>query len=207
MDLDKIKSVIIEQLNTTDKLTSLKLQNHIYGCFVIMEDIAQNTVTTSGTIIEYPASSFDFDKQFSTIGLRYGFVSDTLLTLDRVSDTYKNMWMECFSTIDLLQDISVVDEIEDVLISSINSIIDKDNAYFTAALDTGVLPDEWVIKLVELIELSEVDSSNIAKENTPLIEKATIEKPIKKLSHTRKNGNRRSTPVIRKRLLNITRRK
>ena len=57
------------------------VQNHLYGCFIIMEDIAQHKVNVDGTIISTPKFTFDLDKQFSEIGLRYGFAMDTKLAL------------------------------------------------------------------------------------------------------------------------------
>ena len=60
-----IQSTVLNQLNTTDCLYSLMIQNHLYGCFIIMEDIAQHKVNVDGTVISTPKFTFDLDKQFS----------------------------------------------------------------------------------------------------------------------------------------------
>ena len=100
---NKIKSVIINQLNGASGLYSLKLQNHIYGCFIIMEDIAQKAVDVSGTLIRGEKFTFDFDKQFSEIGLRYGFVMDTKLLLGTFMPEYKETWISYFENIHVSQ--------------------------------------------------------------------------------------------------------
>ena len=109
MDLPKIKSVVLNQLTNTNGLYSLKLQNHIYGCFIVMEDIAQHTIDISGTTLSTPKFTFDYDKQFNEIGLRYGFAMDTKLTLDIFTPEYKATWLQYFKDIDIAQDINEVD--------------------------------------------------------------------------------------------------
>ena len=46
MDVTALKNAVEQQLSGSG-LYSLQLQNHIYGCFIIMEDIAQKTVELS----------------------------------------------------------------------------------------------------------------------------------------------------------------
>ena len=70
MDLSKIKSAVLNQLTNTNGLDSLKVQNHIYGCFLLMEDIAEKVISIAGTIVSTPKFTFDFDRQrMSMIGL------------------------------------------------------------------------------------------------------------------------------------------
>ena len=114
MDLARIKSAVLNQLINTNGLYSLKIQNHIYGCFLMMEDIAQRVVTVSDTILSTPKFSFDFDKQFSEIGIRYGFAMDTKLILDTFQPEYKASWIQYFKDIDLAQDVTEVDKISSI---------------------------------------------------------------------------------------------
>lgn len=177
MDLTKIKSAVFDQLTNTNGIYSLKLQNHIYGCFIVMEDIAQGVVDVSGTIISTSTYSFDFDKQFSDIGLRYGFIVDTKLSLDTFTPAYKETWIQYFKDIDLAQDIDEVDKIEDCLIELIQTEINVSDAFFINAIDTGSLTQEWVEKVLSLLNVDVEKDEEIQK---TALTKATSEKPLHK---------------------------
>jgi hypothetical protein len=186
MDLDNIKSVVLNQLTGTNGLYSLKLQNHIYGCFIIMEDIAQSAVDVSGNIIYTPKFSFDLGEQFVNIGIRYGFAMDGNLALDTYSDEYKNMWIELFRDIDLQKDINEVDKIEDCLIAIIQTVVNPEDAFFLSALETGSLPQEWIERAFNLINPRDEDNTS-----KTMISKAQTEKPLrtkKKLAVTRRHN-------------------
>jgi hypothetical protein len=152
MDLDKIKSAVLSELTDINGLNSLKLQNHIYGCFIIMEDIAQGVLDTSGSIISTSKFSFDLDKQFADIGIRYGFIMDTKLVLNDYDESYKEIWLKYFNDIDIQRDIEEVDKIEDCLIAVLQTSIKSDEAFFFNALDTGSLTQEWIEKALGLIK-------------------------------------------------------
>jgi hypothetical protein len=202
MDLTKIKSAVLNQLTNTNGLYSLKLQNHIYGCFIVMEDIAQGVVDVSGTIISTPTYSFDFDKQFSDIGLRYGFVVDTKLSLDTFTPTYKETWIQYFKDIDLSQDIDEVDRIEDCLIELIQKEVKAEDAFFINATDTGSLTQEWIEKVLLLLNVDVEKDEEIQK---TALTKATSEKPLNKrrrLATTR----RAKIATLNKKILAKTRR-
>ena len=199
MDLTRIKSAVLNQLTDTNGLYSLKLQNHIYGCFIIMEDIAQHVVDVSGGILSTPKFTFDSDKQFSDIGLRYGFAMDTKLALDTFTSEYKEAWLQYFKDIDISQDIAEVDKIEDALIEIVQTIVKGDDAFFVNALNTGTLPQEWIEKVLLLINPPDVEVEKTA------ISAATTEKPLarRRLATTRRA---KGTGVSNKKLLAKTRR-
>ena len=199
MDLTRIKSAVLNQLTDTNGLYSLKLQNHIYGCFIIMEDIAQHVVDVSGGILSTPKFTFDSDKQFSDIGLRYGFAMDTKLALDTFTSEYKEAWLQYFTDIDISQDIAEVDKIEDALIEIVQTIVKGDDAFFVNALNTGTLPQEWIEKVLLLINPPDVEVEKTA------ISAATTEKPLarRRLATTRRA---KGTGVSNKKLLAKTRR-
>jgi len=174
-----IRSAVLNQLNTQG-LQSLMLQNHIYGCFIIMEDIAQHNVDLDGTVISTPKFTFDLDRQFSEIGLRYGFIMDTKLALDTFNTEYKESWLRQFKDIDLSQNIEEVDKIEESLIEVIQTSVASEDAFFISALDTGSLPQEWIEKVLNLLN-EDVEIENNA------ISVALTEKPIRRrLSTTRR---------------------
>ena len=199
MDLTRIKSAVLNQLTDTNGLYSLKLQNHIYGCFIIMEDIAQHVVDVSGGILSTPKFTFDSDKQFSDIGLRYGFAMDTKLALDTFTSEYKEAWLQYFTDIDISQDIAEVDKIEDALIEIVQTTVKGDDAFFVNALNTGTLPQEWIEKVLLLINPPDVEVEKTA------ISAATTEKPLarRRLATTRRA---KGTGVSNKKLLAKTRR-
>ena len=197
--MDQIKSVVSKQLSNTNDLYSLKVQNHIYGCFILMEDIAQGVVDMSGTIITTPKFTFDFDKQFNEIGIRYGFALDTKLTLDDFSSDYKDVWINTFKEIHTKRDINEADKIEDCLIAVIQSTVSTDNAFFVSALETGSLPQDWIEKLLKLLSAQEPDVEVV----TSALSKALSEKPVKRRLAT----TRRSKVVVKpKKALAKTRR-
>lgn len=157
MDINKIKEVILSQINGTSGLYSLKIQNHIYGCFLIMEDIAQSVTSLNELCLVYPddigekKKDFHLETQFSEIGLRYGFIMDNKLELESFNAEYKAMWLDCFKTADLTHDITSVDDVEDAIIELLTVVIPKENAFFINALDTGSLSDEWVGRILKLL--------------------------------------------------------
>ena len=188
MDLTKIKSAVLNQLTNTNGLYSLKIQNHIYGCFIVMEDIAQSVVDLSGTVISTPKFSFDLDKQFSDIGLRYGFAMDTKLSLDTFNPEYKETWLRYFNDIDLAKDIEESDKVEDAIIEIVQKNTKPEEAFFIQALETGSLPQEWIEKVILLINPPLTSEKDVEVEKTALT-KATSEKPLntrRRLATTRR---------------------
>lgn len=188
MDLTRIKSAVLNQLTNTNGLYSLRLQNHIYGCFIVMEDIAQNVVDLSGTVISTPKFSFDLDKQFYDIGLRYGFAMDSKLALDTFNPEYKDTWLQYFKDVDLSKDIEESDKIEDAIIEIVQKSVKPEEAFFIHSLESGSLPQEWIEKVFLL--LNPPIENDIEVEKTALT-KATSEKPLntrRRLATTRRNG-------------------
>ena len=55
-------------LSNVHGLPSLRLQNHLYGCYLLLEDIVQKNVTLSGTTVQRQHGTFDLNKQFAEIG-------------------------------------------------------------------------------------------------------------------------------------------
>ena len=190
MDLTRIKSAVLNQLTNTNGLYSLKIQNHIYGCFIVMEDIAQHKFDVSGTLLSTPKYSFDFDRQFEEIGIRFGFALDTKLALDTYSPEYKEAWIQYFRDIDIAQDIDEVDKIEDCLIEVVQSNVGTEEAFFISALETGSLPQEWIAKLLALL------NPPSPPEEVTIISQAKTEKPIntrRRLATTRRQGKTATT--------------
>ena len=179
MDITHLKNAIQQQLTNASSLASLQLQNHIYGCFIIMEDIAQKTVELVDRQLVGPSYSFDVYQHFSEIGVRYGFVMDTKLIVESVSDAYRDAWLQTFKDLAVLQDVEYVDSTEECVIDLIQQLISPEEAYFIKALDTGSLPQAWVQKVLTLL----LPEKKVEEEPAiTAVSKAITEKPITKIS-------------------------
>jgi len=177
MDITHLKNAIQQQLTSTSGIVSLQLQNHIYGCFIMMEDIAQKTVELVDHQLVGPSYSFDIYEHFSEIGVRYGFVMDTKLIVQSVLDTYRDAWLQTFKDLSTLQNVEYVDSTEECLIDLIQQLIPEDDSYFIQALKTGSLPQSWVQKVLTLL-LSEKKVEEEPAETA--VSRAVTEKPITK---------------------------
>jgi hypothetical protein len=194
MDITHLKNAIQQQLTSVSGVASLQLQNHIYGCFIIMEDIAQKTVELSENQLVGPSYSFDIYEHFSEIGVRYGFVMDTKLILRSVSDAYRDAWLQTFRDLNVLQDIEYSDSTEECIIDLIQKLIPEQDAYFIHALKTGSLPQAWVQKVLALLLSEKSVEEEPVTTTVSAVSKAVTEKPITKvvvkqkpLAHTRRH--------------------
>jgi hypothetical protein len=216
MDLSKIRSIVFNELTNRNGLHSLKLQNHIYGCFIIMEDIAQGMFDFSNNILSTPKYSFDLDKQFPEIGLRYGFAMDSNLALDTFNSEYKETWLECFNDINKLRDINQSDRIEDMIIELVQSTVKEEESFFIHALESGSLPQEWIEKVFLFIKTNnnivstekevEVEVECEVEVKKTALTNAVSEKPLNvrhRLATTRRN---KKAPINIKKSLSKTRR-
>ena len=173
-------TVIRSALSEVKGLASLQLQNHLYGCFIIMEDIANQTISYSNGVLTGSNFTIDLNKDFSTIGLRYGFVMDTQLLLSSPNPLYKEAWMTCFQNISLKKDLITVDLIEDQLIAILKEVVPAEESFFLHSLESGSLPQEWVGKMLTLLLPKEEPSSPTSDETPSKLIQALTEKPIKK---------------------------
>jgi len=197
MDVTVLKDIVKKQLSGTSGLSSLQLQNHIYGCFLIMEDIAQNVLEYSEHQLIGPSYSFDVSKHFSDIGIRYGFAMDTKLVFKDDTPSYKETWLQTFRDLSVLKDIECVDTIEECLIEIIQQDVSADDAYFVHALETGSLPQPWVEKVLSLLQPAPVpivpsspsEESDVSTTQS-VISRARTEKPLhkpKRLARTQRH--------------------
>jgi len=182
MDTKKLESVVLTELHDKHGLDSLKVQNHIYGCFIVMEDIAESAIKKEGTMVRSEDSLvFDLDTQFSEIGIRYGFAMDTNLEYLHHSPEYKAAWLECFNSLGVSHDISVVEGIEDSVNTIIQNNVKPEDAYFMNSLEQGVLPKVWQDKVIKLILGSKPPKPVLEKEEelpTNHLSHANVEKPM-----------------------------
>jgi len=195
--MDQIQEIVRAQLSAVHGIESVQLQNHIYGCFVLMEDIAEKKIVVENDECKGTNYTFHLDNQFSQIGIRYGFAMDTKLMATTCLPEYKSAWLTIFkSTLSLEQ----VDQIEDRVIESIRTCIVPELSFFLHALDTGTLPQEWINKLLSLL-LEPVAEKPIVQ--TPVVEpvlKSILSEKPKKFRVTKRH------PVLVTKFLGKTRR-
>ena len=130
MDLTKIKSAVLNQLTNTNGLYSLKLQNHIYGCFIVMEDIAQSVVDLSGTVLyQHQSIHLIWINSFMILVFATDFAMDSKLALDTFNPEYKETWLQYFRDIDLAKDIEESDKIEDAIIEIVQKNTKPEEAF------------------------------------------------------------------------------
>lgn len=134
-------------------LASVQLQNHIYGCYLIMEDIATKTLQYHNGTLTGTNFKIDLSSEFQDIGLRYGFVMDTKLALTDIPAEYRANWMSWFLHLSTHADaLKEVDAMEDQINIVIREAVHPDDAFFMKAVETGSLPQEWTGKLIRWLQ-------------------------------------------------------
>lgn len=151
MDSSSLKAIIKKELTQTTPLRSLELQNHLYGCFIVMEDLAQHEATLEENYLVSSNSRFSLVNHFHQIGSYYGFIQDPHLELHSVSSEYRDQWMTIFREIYKSSSLDQVDTIEDAVISILQEVVPPAYDFFTQASSSGSLPQEWVMKALSLL--------------------------------------------------------
>jgi hypothetical protein len=199
MDISALENIIRQQFTCANSLQSLKIQNHIYGCFILMEDIAENTVSLTENSITGSGFSFDLDTQFENIGLRYGFVLDTKLALDSFLPEYKTQWLHHFKTCGISKNLKDVDVCEDSIITIIHQHVKEEQNFFVHALETGVLSQEWVGKILVMLTTTEDTEASFTTVATvaPVVEnnKLTVSQIEKHISKKNPLSKTKRQPV------------
>lgn len=183
-------------LSSVHGLPSLRLQNHLYGCYLLLEDIVQKSVSLTGTIIQRQHASFDLNKQFSEIGLRYGFVMDTQLLLTPCPSDYQEAWVHIFTTLTSLEE---VDALEEKVNEIIQEVVPAEEGFFVNTAETGTLPPQWVDRALSLLlPTSSATSSVEPKKEDPVKPVPTVSSLLEK---HKDNPKRMFASTRRKKLL------
>lgn len=195
--MDRIKAIIAKQLQV-GPLELLQIQNHIYGCFILMEDIAGKPNALQGYNYVNANYTFNIDEQFEEIGIRYGFLMDTKLIYESYPPEYKAAWLEIYKGLGQ-KTIEDSDRIEDAIIELIKTSVAPEMAFFLHALNTGSLPQEWlhsVIKILtgktdtvktDTVKTDDVKTVSVETEHSPNgLANAAIEKQTKRFRTTKR---------------------
>jgi len=210
--MNGIRSAIQSSFQTV--VETIALQNHLYGCFVILESIAEKSIDMSGTVLMHVdisqslVENFDTDADFADIGLEYGFASDSRLQYKSATEEYKKEWLQLFKETAIDTATVVVDKLEETIFGEIiQAYKGSDRAYFENALATGSLTPEWQAKLLEnLKDVKNGDRTPVAVEATKQVKE--VRRRRAGYAKTRRmNGRRALTPISRKRVTASTRRR
>ena len=166
MDYSELTGLI---LNEFQSHAGLAFENHLYGCFTLLEQ----RLDSSGTAI-------DVSSNFHRIGSEHGFFKNLLCIYD-ASGTYRDAWIKVFA-----QDISdgFVDQLEDSVFEPLAS-----SQFFSVAVDNGELTEALQALATQIIEpVPNLSGSHVIIQDT-------IVPPIikKRLAKSRK-GVARGTP-------------
>jgi len=153
------KAVTLQLQHSANTLESLIAQNHLYGCFLVMEDICQGQLSSSakdicqqqdnGSQRQDSVTLVSLEKNFASIGIRHGFLMDTKLMLTPLPE-YQAAWLLYFQELLAVRDMDIVDKTEDALIDVIQQHAGTHD-FFMKAIKTGVLPQEVVSPIVEML--------------------------------------------------------
>jgi hypothetical protein len=198
-------------LRQSTGLRSLRLQNHIYGCFLVMEDLASRTLRWQDGALHGKDFTLDFERNFGWLGVRYGFFMDRGLVLD-ADEAYRAAWRMRFTEIAAMEGgaaQAAADATEDELLVTLREQADP---FFIRALDTGALPQSLVERALELLDGRDAPQAETAPaavepavepavEVTPpptptRLTQAVPEKPLRQrvLSHTYRHHERTVDP-------------
>jgi len=178
MDVTLVRTLLQQRR----KLASVQLQNHIYGCYLIMEDIATKTLVYQNGILKGSTFTIDLASEFNNIGLRYGFVMDTKLALgEDVPPEYRANWLAWFIHLsEHATPLTEVDRMEDEINVIIREAVHADDAFFMKAVETGTLPQEWMGKLIRWLQHGEQDPVAEEEPTITKISQAKTEKTTRR---------------------------
>ena len=165
--MESLVAAIRALLPTVSGVASLRVQNHLYGCYLLLEDIVQNHVALCDTRITGPHISFDLHQHFSDIGLRYGFAMDSQLRWLKPPVDYKEAWIAVFCNTKTVEE---VDQIEESINHVIQELVPTEESFFVSTAETGELPRQWIEKALALLLPKEPYSDII-----PVTESTTVD--------------------------------
>ena len=163
MDLSGIRASLLNEYTTSK---GLLFENHLYGCFTLLEQQIDSSATA-------------LDCSFSHIGVQHGFLKDSRAVYTG-SESYQSLWIPLLTS---QQTDAFVDELEDSLFDYMRDI---SSAYFAPALDTGELPEPLLKEA--LVVLTPVKRRRLlhTKSKAPIT-------PIKKTKHLSKTRRKAVT--------------
>jgi hypothetical protein len=182
-----------------------------------MEDISQGKLSLDCGKLIGPRISFDVTERFEEIGIRFGFLTDTKLILNNCLANYRAEWLTLFSELSHSHSVEKSDAVEDTVNEIIVKKVAAEEAFFLNAIETGMLPHDWLDRAISLLTGRPLSPPAAQEEEVPVedsaITHAHTEKAIhhstkrKALATTRRHKETDAVAVApKKKWLNVTRR-
>ena len=159
-------------LSSRKGLDSLILQNHLYGCYLLTEDLIAQVVRYENGAIIGENVKLVLDTEFARIGIRYGFITDTQLELvGSEFAAYRTEWENIWHTLHTKEEIIAM---ETALNAVIRDTVIPEDAYFMNA--SGPHAQTWLWKAQDLLFSTPEPATKLTHAHT---EKAiTVSKPL-----------------------------
>jgi hypothetical protein len=175
--LSGIIQCILNEFEACDsEAMSIAFQNHLYGCFSIMEQHTEN----GSVLLDLSNTDISGTDPWTTLGIEYGFLEDGRAVYTG-SDRYRSVMTELLLT---LWTDEQVEELELLVFEQLRTINAK---YFVAALEDQAI--EGAGKAFEIPKLQEAIIDPKPKPHVKQFNKTVHnkhEKSLKPLSKTRK---------------------
>jgi hypothetical protein len=123
MDISGIASVLLKEYHSSK---GLSFENHLYGCFSLLEQVAEGSVEVSGTVLQF-AAPFDVSGSWASIGLVHGFQEDTQGF--EGSHEYRATWLPLMTNRVRLEEVDALEDCVFVRLREAGAV------QFVAALD------------------------------------------------------------------------
>jgi hypothetical protein len=149
MDPSGLVSCIQRELGVRKGIASLAFQNHLYGCFIVMEDLVQGILEITEGSLTGNSLYLNLDTQFNQIGVRYyGFVMDGKAVLEDVPADYQEAWRAVFMGIREAGS-EMADRVEEDIIQLMTGL--EENYFMNAMEHDGTLSADQVERVLYLL--------------------------------------------------------
>ena len=190
---DAVLGMVRRELQRAGTVPSetLRVQNHIYGCFLVMEDLADGDLQlTADYHLESgkQAPSLSLQNAFGDLGLHYGFVQDPRAAWKTVPTDYRHAWTSFFRELQLICDMDVVDAMEEQLDELIrDQVTDPSVAFFAHALDETALDAADLDRIFATAPTASVTTTAPATFHAPIdpVTKSPVQPPPSSRIHRR----------------------
>lgn len=199
MDIAGFEAIVTREIKTwqesesTYAIQSLKFQNHLYGCFAILEYLGEGSIEfedSSGQAVlcykDASGSTFSCEQQFRLIGCEFGFLQDQRGFFDGWPNSYRDYWIWIWKTLGKEKKLDEIDVIEAKLFQIIQ---EHRLPFFADAIKEGRLGIEKEKEALELLEkperrhFQESGTRRAKRAITPIARRKKFRK-TRKLLHT-----------------------
>jgi hypothetical protein len=178
MDISGTVQCILDEFDACDsEAMSVTFQNHLYGCFSVIEQHTEN-----GSVLLDLSGDISNSDPWTTLGIDYGFLEDARAVYTG-SDRYRSVM------IDLLLTLWTDEQVEELELSVFDQLRTIDAKYFIAALEDKADVLGGASKAFEIPKLQEAIIDPKPKPHVKQFNRTVHNKQgasLKRLSKTRK---------------------